>query len=436
MQKIDKVAVLGAGTMGSGIAGICANAGCQVLLLDMQQSDCENARQRLLAGRAPVIREPALLERIRVGSFAADLDKIADCHWICEAVIEDVEIKRSVFQQVEARRGDGSIISSNTSGIPLKDLYRGMPERLQQDIAITHFFNPAHVMRLVELVAGEQTRPEVIQTLADFLGNRLDKGVVYAKDTVNFIGNRIGCFWMLAGLHHAEKAIWQDDLTIEMIDALMSEPLGFPATGLFGLVDLIGLDVMYNVGKNLQANLPADDPGRNYTQFTDRVQALYDRNQLGRKTGGGFYQLVRHDDGSKSMQTFDLKNDCWRPAQPASLADNRRHIRGLFDDNSAAARLVQTVMTTTLCYTAALVPEISNDIVNVDRAMRWGFGWKKGPFELMDALGADTLLKAADRLDLPVLGMLRVLQDAGAAGFYRDDNSYLTTDGNWAPLPA
>ena len=436
MTDIKKVAVLGAGTMGSGIAGVCANAGCNVLLLDLEKSAADSAKEKLVAGRSPVIADETSLDHIETGSFDTDLQRLAECDWICEVVVENLDIKRELFTRVEAARSSGSIISTNTSGIPLRDMYKDMPERLQQDIAVTHFFNPVHIMRLVELVPGEHTRAEVITTLADFLGNTLSKGVVYAKDTVNFIGNRIGCMWMLSGLHIAESAMENGELNIETVDALMSAPVGLPATGLFGLVDLIGLDVMYNVAKNLEVNLPADDAGRAYTGFTDSVQKLYDRGQLGRKTGGGFYKLTRHDDGSKTMEVFDLAADSWRPSETPVLADEDSDLPSLYAGNSASARFVRDVMTMTLGYSASLVPEISDDIVNVDRAMRWGFGWQRGPFELIDQVGANTL--AADIKDrgLPMPDMLKLLLDTGETSFYRNDGTeYFGTDGNWHTLP-
>ena len=435
MSDIKKVAVLGAGTMGSGIAGVCANVGCEVLLLDLEQSACESAKERLAGGRSPVIQDPAILEKIKTGSFDDDLEKIADCDWICEAIVENVDIKRELFEKVEAIRDDGSIITTNTSGIPLRDIYHDMPVRLQQDIAVTHFFNPVHIMKLVELVPGEQTRPQVIDSLAGFLGNTLNKGVVYAKDTVNFIGNRIGCMWMLSGLHIAENAMQEDGLNIETVDALMSAPVGLPATGLYGLVDLIGLDVMYNVGKNLEVNLPQDDIGRHYVNFTESVQKLYDRGQLGRKSGGGFYKLTRHDDGSKTMEVFDLQNDCWRPAEKPALSDQEGDISQLFTADSAAGRFVREVMTTTLCYSADLVPEIADDIVNVDRAMRWGFGWRNGPFQLIDELGAENLGKRLEDKGSPMPKMLKLLLDSGESSFYRNEGKeFFGTDGAWHAL--
>ncbi|MGI9310306.1 MAG: 3-hydroxyacyl-CoA dehydrogenase family protein, partial [bacterium] len=247
-----------------------------------------------------------------------------------------------------------------------------------------------------------------------------------------FIGNRIGCLWMLAGLHLADKAMRDDGLNIETIDALTSAPLGLPPTGLYGLIDLIGLDVMHNVGNNLRDNLPADDAGRRFTQFPDAVQRLHDRGQLGRKSGGGFYKLIRHDDGAKTMQVFDLAADDWRVAERVELPAHEQHLTGLFDSDSANGRFVRDLVTTTLCYAADLVPEISDDIVNIDRAMRWGFNWQHGPFQLIDQLGAARLAATLTATNSPQPKMLRVLADSDAESFYRDDGrEYLTVDRKW-----
>jgi 3-hydroxyacyl-CoA dehydrogenase len=436
MIDIKKVAILGSGTMGTGIAGVCANAGFEVLLLDLEKDSCEKAKNRLTEGRSPVVEDHAVLDRITTGSFDDDMEMLVDCQWICEVVVENVDIKRNVFRRIEAVRSDNSIVSTNTSGIPLRDIDDGMPDRLRSDIAVTHFFNPVHIMKLVELVPGEDTRPEVISTLANFLGNSLGKGVVYAKDTVNFIGNRIGCMWMFAGLKLAEKAIQEDGLSIETVDALMSEPMGFPGTGLFGLIDLVGLDVMRNVGKNLEENLPENDFGRKFIAFSDNLQAMYDRGQLGRKTGGGFYKLIRHEDGSKTMQVFDIIKHQWSIAVETELPENEQSLSGLFKSESTNARFVQDVMATTLCYTADLVPDIADDIVNVDRAMRWGFAWQRGPFELIDELGAQTLIDIVNNHDLSMPKMLQVLIDSGESTFYRNQGTeYLTTSGKWERVP-
>ena len=437
MTNINKVAVFGCGTMGLGIAAVCANAGCDVVLLDMNKEDCDKALPKLLTGRSPVIESEDVLLRIETGSFDNDMDKISGCQWICEAIIENVAIKREIFSKAESFRSDGSIISTNTSGIPLRDIYSGMPQRLQQDVAVTHFFNPPHIMKLVELVPGTNTRPEVITSLAEFLGNRLDKGVVYAKDTVNFIGNRIGCMWINAGLHLAEKSIREDGLTIETIDALLGEPIGLPPTGLYALADLIGIDVMYNVNRNLEENLPEDDYSRRFIKLTESVQDMYDRGQLGRKTGGGFYKLTRHDDGSKSMEVFDITTDSWRPQELVELCAEEQTFPALFNSTSPGARMVQDLMATTLCYSADLVPEIADDIVNVDRAMRWGFAWQRGPFELIDEIGAQVLIDLVNAHGMGMPNMLQVMIDAGESGFYRNNGSeFLSVDGTWQKVPA
>jgi len=436
MTEIKNVAVLGCGTMGLGIAAVCANAGCKVLLLDMTKEACDNALPKLLTGRSPVIEDASVLHNITTGSFEEDMHLLSESQWICEAVIENVTIKREVFLNADKHRSDGSIISTNTSGIPLRDIYTDMPERLQQDIAVTHFFNPVHIMRLVEIVPGDNTRPEVITILADFLGKTLGKGVVYAKDTVNFIGNRIGCMWINAGVHMAETAVMDGELTIEEVDALLGEPIGLPPTGLYALTDLIGIDVMYNVNKNMDENLPADDLSRQFVALPPSIQAMCDRGQLGRKTGGGFYRLNRHEDGSKSMEIYDIAADKWRPELPAELSEQESSFKTLFHLDNPKGQFVRKLMSVALYYAADLVPEIADDIVNVDRAMRWGFAWSKGPFELIDELGANILLDHIIKEGQPVPAMLKVLSQAGASAFYRNHGSeYLGADGTWHLVP-
>jgi len=329
-SQINRVAVIGAGTMGAGIAGLCAAKGCEVVLLDMSDELAKKGIERLTSGRRPAITEEDAA-KIATGSLVDQLELVSDCDWICEAVVEDLNIKRDLFTRLEEVRKDGSVLTTNTSGIPLKDIYRDMPARLQQDIAVTHFFNPVHIMKLVELVPGSKTSSQATEQLADFLDNTLEKGTVYAKDTVNFIGNRIGCFWMLAGLHKAAES----DLSIETVDALMSKPVGLPATGLYGLIDLIGLDVMDFVGKNLDANLPANDPGRPFVKLPSVESKMLADGQLGRKTGGGFYKMVKGADGEKSMEIFDLQKTAWRPMQPVQLNDSHADLGNLIYGDDA-----------------------------------------------------------------------------------------------------
>jgi 3-hydroxyacyl-CoA dehydrogenase len=434
MREIRSVAVLGAGTMGSGIAALCAGIGCPVLLLDVSREAAERTIARMSEGRSPMLEDPAALSRITPGSLEADLPQVAESDWICEAIIEDLGAKRALLERVEPVRRDGSVISTNTSGIPLRAITEGMPARLQSDIAVTHFFNPVGLMRLVELVAGQETQPEVIATLRQFLDLRLGKGVVHAKDTVNFIGNRIGCFWMLAGLHKAEAAL-AEGLSMEEIDALVGKPLGIPPTGLFGLIDLIGFDVMDLVGRNLAANLPDGDIGRDYTALPPAQQAMLQRGQLGRKSGGGFYRSQRLDDGSRRKEVFDLGSGRWRDAQEIELAPEHAFAGALLFADDAAGRFVWDLMSATLCYAADLVPEIADDIVNVDRALRWGFNWRNGPFELLDAIGPGRVIARLEAEGRSLPRMLAVLQVSDVGRFYRDE-AYVGTDGAFHPMPA
>ncbi len=435
-MQIESVAVLGAGTMGSGIAALCVQAGCRVALLDVSRAAAEQAIGRMLEGRPPLLDDPAAAGRITAGSFDDDLaTAVGSADWVCEAIVEDLAAKRALFGRLEPLRRDGSVVSSNTSGILLRTITEGLPERLRRDTAVTHFFNPVRVMKLVELVPGAETRAEVIATLERFLGERLGKGVVHAKDTVNFIGNRIGCFWMLAGLHKAHAGL-ADGLSIEQIDALLAAPVGIPPTGLYGLLDLIGLDVLALVAKNLAANLPEGDPGRAFAHLPPIEQAMVERGQLGRKTGGGFYRLVRHEDGTRSKEAFDLRRQEWRPAADVSLAPEHGEAASLLFDDSPQGRLAWEVMGGTLCYAADLVPEIADDVVNIDRAMRWGFNWQRGPFELLDALGPERVIARLEMAGQPLPRMLEALRRAGAEPFYGEGGrTFLGADGAFRSLP-
>ena len=431
-RKIESVAVLGGGTMGTGIAGACAQAGCRVLLLDVSQQAAQAAMERIVNGRPPAVDDAEAAGRIELGSLD-DLARIAEYDWVCEAVIEDLDTKRALFERLEPLRGEGSVVSTNTSGIPLRDITAGMPERLRRDIAVTHFFNPVRVMKLMELVPGADTDPGVVEALASFCGARLGKGVVHAKDTVNFIGNRIGCFWMLAGLHKARAAL-EAGLSMEQVDAAMGAPVGLPSTGLYGLIDLIGLDVMDFVARNLDRNLPPGDACRAYTAFPEAESAMLARGQLGRKSGGGFYRMTRHDDGSRSKETFDLLAGDWRPAQKAEAG--HEDARSLLFAGDTQGRFAWACMGGALAYAAGLVPEISDDIVNIDRAMRWGFAWKQGPFQLLDALDPSWVITKLEEGNRPVPDMLALLRDAGTEFFYRDDGrEFLGTDGRYHPVP-
>ena len=434
-RKIESVAVLGAGTMGTGIAAACAQAGCDVLLLDITTELAEKGKQIMVAGRMPMLDDSAALERISCGSFDDALHLTAEADWICEAIVENLEEKRKLFSQLSNHCRPDAIVSTNTSGIPLRAISENLPQDLRTNIAVTHFFNPVKFMKLLEVVPGEDTNPDVIETLASFCSTRLGKGIVHAKDTVNFIGNRIGCFWMLAGLQRGGEA-QAKGVSVEQIDALMTAGLGIPPTGLYGLLDLVGLDVMDLVARNLDQNLPANDVGRVYTKLPARECEMLAAGQLGRKTGGGFYRMVVHDDGSKSKQMFSLTDGDWV---------NVSGIRGTADEDvewvvtrdDDEGRFAWGLISETLCYAADLVPEISDDIVNIDRAMRWGFNWKRGPFELLDAMGIDAVVARLNAEDRSLPRMIEVLLASDEATFYSGDGAcYLGLDGKFHDVPS
>ncbi len=426
-RSIESVAVLGCGTMGAGIAAASAAAGCRVLMLDLTREAAEK-------GAELVAEEDRNL--VTVGTFDEDLDLIADYDWVCEAIVEDLATKQELFAKVEPIRRDGSVISSNTSGIPLSAISEGASDRFKADVAITHFFNPVKVMKLFELVPGEETSSEVLEAFSCFGTEKLSKGVVNAKDTVNFIGNRIGCFFMLSGLHLAKPFLF-NGMTQESIDAVLGQPVGLPPTGLYGLIDLIGLDVMELVGKNLAVNLPADDVGRAYTEFPEVEQAMHGRGQLGRKVGGGFARMTKLDDGTKLKETFDLLAQEWREAKPAEVSDLSGDLGAVVFDDSIEGELAWQVFGGTLRYAADLIPEIADDVVNIDRAIRWGFNWAKGPFEMLDHLGPARVTERIEAEGGEVPAMLAVLRDAGADSFYRNEGAeFLGLDGAYHPTPA
>lgn len=430
---IRSVAVIGGGTMGSGIAAACAAAGRDVLLLEANDALAEKAKARVEALAANDAEKTLFRDKVSVGTMAKDISRLAACDWICEAVIETLEAKRAVLSAIEPVRRDGSIVSTNTSGIPLRAIVETAPARLKRDMLVTHFFNPVRVMRLLEIVTGPDTRTEARDSLSVFLRDALGKGLVTAKDTPNFIGNRIGLFFILTGLHagagHRAKG-----LGIERIDALLGAPVGFPGTALYGLVDLIGLDVIDSIARNLAATLPEGDAGRAVASLPAAERRMAERGQLGRKSGGGFYRMQKAADGSKLKEIFDPEAGTWGAARKVALGPDAGDLATLFFAGTPDGALLRDVLGATLVYAADLVPDISDDIVNVDRAMRWGFAWGKGPFELLDRIGPRHVIDWLRREGRPVPRMLAVLEKAGAESFYGAGGA-LGPDGQVRPLP-
>ncbi|MDX1540949.1 MAG: 3-hydroxyacyl-CoA dehydrogenase/enoyl-CoA hydratase family protein, partial [Geminicoccaceae bacterium] len=340
---------------------------------------------------------------------------------------------QGLYRQLETARRPGSIVSSNTSTLPLARLTEGLPESFRRDFLITHFFNPPRYLRLLEIVAGRESRPEAIESISDFADRSLGKSVVMCKDTPGFIANRIGSFWMQAAMTSAlERGI-----DVEEADALISRPFGIPKTGVFGLADLVGIDLLPHVAASLRVALPAGDRFHEVDRPMPLVDRLIATGFTGRKGKGGFYRLTKLDDGGRQKQAIDLRTGGYRPAERPRLdvaSAARKNPRAVFESEHPAALWAAEVMTATLAYAASLVPEIADDIVSVDRAMRFGYAFEAGPFEIIDRLGPAWFRERVERRGLAVP---RLLEMIGDGRFYevRDGRLHaFAPDGTWHPV--
>ncbi|WP_028710749.1 3-hydroxyacyl-CoA dehydrogenase/enoyl-CoA hydratase family protein [Paracoccus pantotrophus] len=387
ITAIEKVAVLGAGVMGAGIAAHLTNAGVRVVLLDVDKAAADAGIRRAWDNGG--FMDPAFAARIATGSTVGDLSLVADADWIVEALPEQLALKQSLYRQLQGIRKPGSILSSNTSTIPLAALVGGMAGDFAADFLITHFFNPPRRMRLLELVAGPATRPEIVSLIGDFCDRRLGKDVVSCRDTPGFIANRIGNYWMIAAQNEAIRL----GLDIEDADAIIGRPFGIPATGIFGLMDLVGIDLVPTVIRSLQDALPPEDAINAYEAEPPIVGRLIAEGRTGRKVGAGYF---RRSTG-QVQEVMDLKTGGYRAKRdgiPACIAETHGDPRKLMEHDSAGGEYARRVMQGTLAYAAKLAPEIAEGPDAVDDAMRGGYGWNIGPFEMIDRIGPDWLAGA------------------------------------------
>ncbi len=439
--EINKAAVIGAGTMGLGIAGQLANAGVDVLLLDVpavgenRNAIAASALERLLDDRQPGLLHRENLKKITIGNIEDDLHRLEDADWIAEAVVERLDIKKNLYQQIDAVRKSGSIVSSNTSTIPIALLVENMPDEFRAEFAITHFFNPVRVMRLLEIVRGEHTRQEVIACLEQFNESRMGKGIVVCNDTPGFLGNRVGVFAIQTALH----AAFRIGLKPEEADAIFGRPMGIPKTGVFGLYDLIGIDLMSDVAKCLVSILPENDSFHEVSAEIPLMKRMIEEGQLGNKgTKGGFYRLKDPADGT-SKQTLDFDSFSYRnfdrsKPQVAIDAEQSGDFTLLLEQDDKYGQYAWEILSNTLVYAATLVPDINQSLVAVDDAMKLGYNWLQGPFEMIDAIGTDRFVARLERenRDVPVF-----LKSAVGMSFYRAQNGtlqYLRADGSYQDL--
>ena len=424
-QKIEKAAVLGAGVMGAQIAGHLANAGIPSLLFDINQALADKGLETLTTLKPAPLFDKKNTKLITPCNYDEHLEKLQEADWVLEAVAEKIEIKHKIYENIIPHLKPTAILTSNTSGIPLSDLIQVMPVELQSRFMITHFFNPPRYMYLLELVKGKHTSDDVYQAMADFGEDVLGKGIVHAKDTPNFIGNRIGVFSMGVTFHTAVK----QDLTVEEVDKLTGTIVGRPKSATFRTADVVGLDTMVNVSKTTYEKV-VDDSERDMFAIPAILQKLVDDGRLGQKTKAGFYKKTEDGILSVDMKTGEYKPqkkvrfDGFRLAKDQTSTAGK--IKALATSDDKAGKFFWETMARGLIYSANRIPEISDDIVNIDNAIKWGFGWELGPFESWDAIGVqasvDRMHSEGRKVPQWVLDMLAAGRDA----FYKTENGVKT----------
>jgi 3-hydroxyacyl-CoA dehydrogenase len=436
--QFSKVCVIGAGTMGAGIAAQVANAGVPVLLLDIvrdpqnRNAVASDAVARMLKADPAPFMSASAAKLVEVGNIEDDLPRVAECDWVIEAIIERLDLKQALYAQLEALRRPGTAVSSNTSTIPLEQLTAGRSEAFRKDFLITHFFNPPRYMRLLEVVSGPESDPALVARISSFADHLLGKTVVRAKDRPGFIANRIGTFWIQTGINAAIEL----GLDVEEADAIAGKPMGVPKTGIFGLIDLVGVDLMPYLQRSLTSTLPPADPYQAIARTPALIEKMIAEGYTGRKGKGGFYRLNREQ--GKRKEALDLASGEYRPQRkPASLPGKAAQgdLAALLAVPGKLGAYAWAILGATLSYAASLVPEAADDIVAVDTAMKLGYNWKYGPFELMDRVGPAQLVERlkADGQPVPAL-----LQQVGTRRFYRTEagvRQYLGLDDRYHPVP-
>ena len=384
--------------MGAQIALHCANAGVPALLLDMTADLARQGLEKARKLKPDPQFTPDAYKLVSTGGFDTDLDRIAKTDWIMEAVVERLDVKQQLLARVDEKRRQGSIVSSNTSGIPIAALAEGRSDDFRRHWLGTHFFNPPRYLRLLEIIPTAETDPAVVAAITRFGDHTLGKGVVVAKDTPNFIGNHIALYGVARTLEVLDK------YTIEEIDAITGPALGRPGSATFRTMDIAGIDVLAHVLRNLNERLP-DQADRAAFAVHPIVQQLIDRGALGEKSGKGFYERRKSATGESEIWTLDPATMEYRPKQSARIAsieagrsidDLAERVRTLFNAKDKAGDFLRATLAPTLVYTARVTPRIAHSIDDVDRVMRWGFGWDVGPFELIDIIGAKEVIAAAE----------------------------------------
>jgi len=433
-HRIRRVAVLGAGTMGAAIAAHCANAGLEVDLLDIvpdgpdKNAVVEAGFDRMKNARPAALMSEAVAERIALGNFADDFERVGEADWVLEAVIEKLEPKRELMQRVESVAREDAIISSNTSGIPLYEIAEGRSQGFRRRFLGTHFFNPPRYLKLLEIIPTAETDPEIVELVRSFGERVLGKGGVIAKDTPNFIGNRLGSF---TGMQSARYA-FENGYGIEEVDAITGPLIGHPRTATFRLKDQVGLDISVGVAENLIASAPEDE-SREELEPHPRLKEMIDSNLLGNKSGAGFYKRTKRE-GKTVFDVLDLETFEHRPPENPEIPIAREareqgplgaRLRFLIQqaDEDRHARFIRDTLLPYLAYTSRRVPEISDTLEDVDHAMEWGFVHQTGPFRTWDLLGVRETADRMEAMGLDLGPWVKEMLEAGYESFYEQEGT-------------
>ena len=393
-MEIKKVVIIGSGTMGSGIAAHLCNANVPVTLLDLTTEISTNARDRIFKSRPPLLIDKSKINNIKVGNISDDFDIVKEADWIVEAVVERIDIKHQIYDKIFKSRKDGAIVSSNTSSIPIKVLSQNLTNEQKKDFCITHFFNPVRYMGLLEIVKNENNDLEKINSLQKFCEIELGKGAIVCNDTPGFLGNRVGVYAMQIAMTEAFKM----KLTVEEADAIFGRPMGIPKTGVFGLYDLIGIDLMADVLKSFIKELPKTDKFHEVAQEIPLIKKLIETGYTGRKGKGGFFRINK-DGGAKILEALNLETGDYSPSKKIDIKSEKVDLKKLINRDDKYGKYAWSVISKIIKYASSLVTEITDEFNDIDEAMRLGFNWSKGPFEMLEEIGVENFFSKIDNYD-------------------------------------
>ncbi len=393
-MKINKVVVIGSGTMGSGIAAQLCNANVPVTLLDLTTEISEKARERILKSRPPLLIDKTKINNINVGNINDNFNEVGEADWIVEAVVERIDIKHNIYEKIFKQRKIGSIVSSNTSSIPIKVLSEKLSDEEKKNFCITHFFNPVRYMDLLEIVKNDNNDLDQINLLKNFCEKDLGKGTLICNDTPGFLGNRIGVYAMQVAMTEAFKM----KLTIEEADAVFGRPMGIPKTGVFGLYDLIGIDLMADVLKSFIKELPETDNFQVVAKEIPLVKKLIETGYTGRKGKGGFYRINKTDN-KKVLEGINLETGEYSISKKFNLGSEKMDIVNLINRKDKYGEYAWSVISKIIKYASSLVPGITDKFNDIDEAMRLGFNWSKGPFEMLKEIGVKNFFERIDSFE-------------------------------------